>query len=198
MKQETSSRGGAGSGPKLQLPLEASDDAAADGAGSGLVARLRSAVRDSPWASLAGKLALYGAAVVVLALVGSGKWLAKGAPPHASAHLGVAMANAASAVSARTPPPAPPPPVASAGDAGVRPDGPAREEPAVTEDGRVAINRATERDLRRLPGIGPTKAKAIIAMREKLGRFKKPEDLLRIKGFGRRSLARLRPLIVID
>ena len=72
-------------------------------------------------------------------------------------------------------------------------------EPAATADGKVAINHATEADLRRLPGVGATRAKAILALRDKLGgRFKRPEDLLRVKGIGRKSLARLRPLLVID
>ncbi len=53
--------------------------------------------------------------------------------------------------------------------------------PAVTADGKVAINLATEQDLRRLPGIGATRAKAILALRERLGRFRRPEDLLRVR-----------------
>ena len=60
------------------------------------------------------------------------------------------------------------------------------------------LNIASEDDLRRLPGVGASKAKAIVALRAKLGKFKRPEDLLRIKGIGRRSLARLRPLVVVD
>ena len=69
---------------------------------------------------------------------------------------------------------------------------------AVTAEGKVAINRANEQDLRRLPGIGATRAKAILALRERLGRFRRPEDLLRVKGIGRRMLGRLRPLLILD
>ena len=68
----------------------------------------------------------------------------------------------------------------------------------ITPDGKVVINLASEEDLRRLPGVGPSKAKAILALRAKLGRFRRPEDLLRVKGIGRRRLARLRPLLVVD
>lgn len=68
----------------------------------------------------------------------------------------------------------------------------------VTQDGKVVLNLATEADLRRLPGIGPAKAKAILELRAKMKRFRKVEDLLRIKGIGRRSLKRLRPLVVVD
>jgi competence protein ComEA len=63
---------------------------------------------------------------------------------------------------------------------------------------KVILNLATEEDLRRLSGIGPAKAKAILALRAKLGRFKRVEDLLRVKGIGRKRLARLRPLVVLD
>ncbi len=57
----------------------------------------------------------------------------------------------------------------------------------------VDLNRASEQDLRRLSGIGPGRARAILALRDKLGRFKSIDDLLRIKGFGKATLRRLRP-----
>lgn len=57
----------------------------------------------------------------------------------------------------------------------------------------VDLNRASEQDLRRLSGIGPGRARAILALRDKLGRFKSIDDLLRIKGFGKSTLRRLRP-----
>lgn len=102
--------------------------------------------------------------------------------------------------------PAAPPPHQNAGaatDAGTEPpgdgDGTSTPAPAgVTLDGKVVLNLATEADLRRLPGIGPAKAKAILELRAKLKRFRKVEDLLRVKGLGRRSLKRLRPLVVVD
>lgn len=58
----------------------------------------------------------------------------------------------------------------------------------------VDLNRATEEDLRRLPGIGATRAKRILELRSRLGRFKTVDDLARIKGFGKTMLKRLRPL----
>jgi competence protein ComEA len=61
------------------------------------------------------------------------------------------------------------------------------------------LNLATEEDLKRLPGVGPSKAKAILELRARLGgRFRRVEDLLRVKGIGRRKLARLRPLLLVD
>jgi competence protein ComEA len=68
----------------------------------------------------------------------------------------------------------------------------------VTADGKVVLNLATAEDLRRLPGIGPAKAAAILATRARLKRFRKVEDLLLVKGIGRRSLKRLRPLVLVD
>ena len=61
----------------------------------------------------------------------------------------------------------------------------------------VDLNRATEQDLRRLSGIGPGRARAILALRQKLGRFKAVDDLLRIKGFGKATLRRLRPQLKV-
>ena len=68
----------------------------------------------------------------------------------------------------------------------------------VLPDGRVVLNVASEQDLTRLPGIGPARAKAILALRLRLGRFRSLTDLRRVKGIGRRSLERLRPHAVLD
>jgi competence protein ComEA len=53
-------------------------------------------------------------------------------------------------------------------------------------------------DLRRLPGIGQKRADAILALRTRLGRFRAIEDLLKVKGIGRATLKRLRPLVRLD
>jgi competence protein ComEA len=86
----------------------------------------------------------------------------------------------------------------AAADAGAPSDGGAGGGGAITADGKVILNLAGEEDLRRLPGIGASKAKAILELRAKIGRFRRAEDLLRVKGIGRRRLARLRPLLLID
>lgn len=70
--------------------------------------------------------------------------------------------------------------------------------PAVVGDGGDALidlNRANADELRRLPGIGAKRATAILALRQKLGRFQRIEDLMRIRGFGRAAMKRLRPLV---
>jgi competence protein ComEA len=65
-------------------------------------------------------------------------------------------------------------------------------------DGRVVLNAASEAELTKLPGIGPSRARAILALRQRLTKFRAVEDLLRIKGIGRKMLRRLRPSVVLD
>lgn len=57
------------------------------------------------------------------------------------------------------------------------------------------INRAESRDLRLLPGIGPTLAARIVADREARGPYDTPRSLLRVHGIGTATLARLEPYI---
>jgi competence protein ComEA len=68
----------------------------------------------------------------------------------------------------------------------------------VLPDGRVVLNLASEAELTKLPGIGPSRARAILALRQRLTKFRAVEDLLRIKGIGRKMLRRLRPSVVLD
>ena len=60
------------------------------------------------------------------------------------------------------------------------------------------LNQATLDDLQRLPGIGPKRALSILALRTKMGRFRQVEDLTRVRGIGRATLKRLRPLVKLD
>lgn len=61
---------------------------------------------------------------------------------------------------------------------------------------RVELNSAGVEELCTLPGIGPKKAEAIIAYRERQP-FTRVTQLLRIKGIGARTLERLRPFIYV-
>lgn len=70
--------------------------------------------------------------------------------------------------------------------------------PGLTEDGRVILNLATLEDLRHLPGVGQKRAETILALRQKLGKFKRPSDLLRVRGIGARRLKQLLPKLVVD
>ena len=66
-----------------------------------------------------------------------------------------------------------------------------------TPENPVSLNTATFEDLRRLPGVGPKKAEAILALRAKIGKFRRPEDLMRVKGIGRGTFKKLRPLVTV-
>ena len=61
--------------------------------------------------------------------------------------------------------------------------------------GKVNINTASAKDLTRLFGIGPKRAKTIIVDREQNGWFTSVADLQRIKGFGKKTVERLRPQV---
>lgn len=49
---------------------------------------------------------------------------------------------------------------------------------------KVNINTASVAELEALPGIGPSKAEAIVKYREENGNFKIVEDLKNVKGIG--------------
>ena len=59
-------------------------------------------------------------------------------------------------------------------------------------DGKVLINRASASELEALPGIGPSKAAAIVTYREEQGEFKQVEDLLQVSGIGQKSVEQLK------
>jgi competence protein ComEA len=62
----------------------------------------------------------------------------------------------------------------------------------------VYLNQASVDELRRLPGVGPKRAEAILVLRQRLGRFQRVEDLLRVKGVGRGAVKKWRPLVRLD
>ncbi|WP_416305694.1 ComEA family DNA-binding protein [Neptunicella sp. SCSIO 80796] len=49
---------------------------------------------------------------------------------------------------------------------------------------QINLNTATEKELTKLPGIGKSKAKAIVEYREKHGKFGSAKDLAKIDGIG--------------
>lgn len=59
----------------------------------------------------------------------------------------------------------------------------------------ININTASELVIDTLPGIGPVKAKAIVAWRIENGPYKRLEDLMEVKGIGEKTFNRLEPLI---
>jgi len=67
----------------------------------------------------------------------------------------------------------------------------------ITKDGKININLADKNELTKITGIGPSKAEKIIALREKLGRFKKKEELLQVKGIGEKTLEKISDQIML-
>lgn len=62
----------------------------------------------------------------------------------------------------------------------------------------VNINSASEKELQQLPRIGPTMSKRIIEYRITNGKYNKIEDLLNVKGIGKKTLVKLKPYLVIN
>lgn len=62
--------------------------------------------------------------------------------------------------------------------------------------GKIDINSASIEQLQQLKGIGPSKAKAIVEDREQKGRFKRIEDIKRVKGIGEKLYAGIQESIV--
>ena len=56
---------------------------------------------------------------------------------------------------------------------------------------RVNVNTADSAVLTGLPGVGPKTAQKIVEYRKKHGPFRKPADLLKIKGIGRKKLEKI-------
>jgi competence protein ComEA len=63
--------------------------------------------------------------------------------------------------------------------------------------GVVNLNEASPAQLALLPGVGPSRAVAIVNYR-KLHPFKHLEELQKIKGIGKKIFARLRPLLALS
>ncbi|WP_276356316.1 ComEA family DNA-binding protein [Cohnella caldifontis] len=57
------------------------------------------------------------------------------------------------------------------------------------------LNTATEAELDGLPGVGPSKARAILEYRNAHGGFRSVDELLQVKGIGAKMLERIRPLV---
>ena len=61
----------------------------------------------------------------------------------------------------------------------------------------VNINTATEAELDTLPGIGPAIAKRIVEFRS-TQLFTKPEDIMLVRGIGKKKFAKLRERITVE
>jgi competence protein ComEA len=171
------------------------------------------------WAPLAGKVGLVLLALLVFAGIGRWSLLEEGqavverrAPPEASAswlaspamesepsvepgsaHEVAHVHAQAGTKAAPSPSPCVPAAEGAAEAQPANPPGTAR-----TADGKVVLNLAGVSDLTTLPGVGPKRAEAILELRARLGRFKKVNELLRVRGIGVKSLKKIAPLVVVD
>lgn len=66
-----------------------------------------------------------------------------------------------------------------------------------TIQAKINLNKADINELQNLPGIGPSKATAIIEYRETNGSFKSVEDLKNISGIGDKTFEKLKDLITV-
>lgn len=153
-------------------------------------AELLERVRRSRWAAPAARATGVLAVLLVLAAIG----LAVD-PRRASAGPAVSAASALGSVAL---PPAEPPPASSAPAPAPAADAP--QPPSATlPDGRLVLNLATEDELTKLPHVGPSRARAILALRTRMGgKLRAVTDLLKVKGIGRKTLAKIAPKVVVD
>jgi len=64
-----------------------------------------------------------------------------------------------------------------------------------TMSNKININKASQAELQKLPGIGPAYSLRIIQYREQYGAFKTVEDLQKVKGIGPAKMGELRELV---
>ena len=69
---------------------------------------------------------------------------------------------------------------------------------SLMEGERININTASAAELERLPGIGATRAQAIIDFRQERGAFSSVDELLRVDGIGPGILMDLRTYVTVE
>ncbi len=65
-------------------------------------------------------------------------------------------------------------------------------------DGPVDLNTAGLSELLTLPGLGVTKAQAILDDRAQNGPFAQPEDVIRVSGIGQATYEKMAPYITVS
>lgn len=65
-------------------------------------------------------------------------------------------------------------------------------EEIVETTSKININRASQEELEKLTGIGPSKASSIISYRKREGPFQEIDDLMKVSGIGERTLEQIR------
>lgn len=69
---------------------------------------------------------------------------------------------------------------------------------ALPGDRKLDLNRATQEEFERLPGIGPTLAKQLVDHRRTHGPYRRIEDLQTVKGIGAKRFERLMPFVTVS
>ena len=77
-------------------------------------------------------------------------------------------------------------------------DQPSTAAPRRSHKGLLNLNRATEEDFDALPGIGPRLAERILEYRKSAGAFHSLDELRAVKGIGKKTFERIRPLITVS
>jgi competence protein ComEA len=62
----------------------------------------------------------------------------------------------------------------------------------------ININTANSEELQQVPGIGPATAEKILQMRKSYGAFKSVDDLLSIRGIGKKRLDKMRKYLTVS
>jgi competence protein ComEA len=69
---------------------------------------------------------------------------------------------------------------------------------AGTLSGVVNVNTATAEELQLLPGVGESRARAIVSARTARGGFRQVDELIEVKGIGAVLLDQLRPFVALE
>lgn len=71
-------------------------------------------------------------------------------------------------------------------------------ETAERKDARININTASVKELCNIPGVGETRAAAIVSYRESHGGFSKPEDIMKVSGIKEGMYEKIKDSICVD
>jgi competence protein ComEA len=170
---------------------------------------LYATLRESPWFAVGSRALGIFAGMLALAAVGAASTLAGHGVSVELPKAGSAAPSSSGVWVAPDPPAASVAPAARAPDAARAQGAEAAPAPSastpgtssgggVTPDGKVILNLASADELTKLPRVGAKRAQAILELRRRLGRFRQPTDLLRVRGIGRKTLRLMLPLLVVD